>query len=329
MRKAISTLALVAILAIAVAIAALIAFSWSGAETAGKTPKPTRSIVIDGSSTVYPITEAVAEAFTKKNPDVVVTVSISGTGGGFKRFVVGETDINDASRRITPEEAEEARRNGVEWVEIPVAIDGLVIAVNKGNTWVDCLSIEELKRIWEPGSKVVKWSDVRDGWPEERIRLYGPGPDSGTFDYFTERVVGKAKASRTDYVASEDDNVLVAGVEAELYSLAYFGYAYYYQARDRIRAVPVNSGEGCVEPSYETIRTFKYPLSRPLFLYVNEERLKSKPELMAFIEFYLENAVELVSKVGYTPFPRTYYERALEKIRAGEYEGLLKLAIGG
>ena len=292
------------------------------------TPQELRGdIIIDGSSTVYPITEAVAEAFMELFPDVSVTVGISGTGGGFKRFVTGESDVNDASRRIEELEMEIARENGVEWIEIPIAIDGLTVAVNMANDWVDCLTIEELKAIWEPGSRVRRWNDVRPEWPDAEIRLYGPGPDSGTFDFFTAKVVGREKASRTDYVASEDDNVLVAGLEAEKYALGYFGYAYYVENRDRIRAVPINADGECVEPSDETIKSFQYPLSRPIFIYVNKEYFEQKPHLQRFVYFYLEKAEGFVEQVGYTPFSELYYRRAVALIKEGVYDRLLDIAL--
>ena len=287
------------------------------------------AVSIDGSSTVYPVTEAVAEAFMERYPGVVVTVGVSGTGGGFKRFVRGETDINDASRPITQVEAELARENGVEWVEIPVALDGLTIIVNSGNTWVDCLTLEELRMIWEPGSRVRFWSDVRPGWPREEIRLYGPGPDSGTFDYFTERVVGEAGSSRTDYIASEDDNVLVEGVSRERYSLGYLGYAYYVENRDRVRAVPIDGGDGCVAPTDESIASGRYPLSRPLYIYVNRKRVEGRAELREFVAFYLREAPRLVPRVGYTPFPERYYRVAEALVRAGVYEDFAEIAFRG
>uniref|UniRef100_A0A7C5U4I7 PstS family phosphate ABC transporter substrate-binding protein n=1 Tax=Caldiarchaeum subterraneum TaxID=311458 RepID=A0A7C5U4I7_CALS0 len=305
----------------------------AGAVTITATPGPTTvqlagSIEIDGSSTVYPITEAVAEAFMKIHRNVDIKVGISGTGGGFKRFVIGETDINDASRPITKSEAEAAAKNGIEWFEVPIAIDALVVVVNKAATWVDCIAISELKRIWEPESKVRLWSDVRPEWPAQPIRLYGPGPDSGTFDYFTERVVGKAKASRTDYIASEDDNVLVAGVERETYALGYFGYAYYPEAKDKIKALKVQddeAGGACIEPGDETAKTFVYPLARPLFLYVSKKAWDTKPHLREFIYFYLENGPAFVKKVQYTPFPDHYYVKALALIKSGIYTGLYEL----
>ncbi|MDW8360479.1 MAG: PstS family phosphate ABC transporter substrate-binding protein, partial [Candidatus Caldarchaeum sp.] len=269
-----------------------------------------------------------AEAFMKLNPKVDISVGISGTGGGFKRFVVGETDINDASRPITKAEAETAAKNGIQWFEVPVAIDALVIVVNTRNNWVDCITISELKRIWEPNSTVRTWRDIRPEWPAQPIKLYGPGPDSGTFDYFTERVVGKAKASRTDYIASEDDNVLVAGVEREQYALGYFGYAYYPEAKDRIRPLKVRddrAGGQCIEPGDETAKTFVYPLSRPLFIYVNKKAWDTKPHLREFVYFYVENRVQFVKKVSYTPFPDHYYTKALSLLKSGIYEGLYEL----
>jgi phosphate transport system substrate-binding protein len=287
-------------------------------------------IEIDGSSTVYPITEAAAEEFMKRYPGVKISVGISGTGGGFKRFVIGETDINDASRPITRSEAEAAAKNGIEWIEVPIAIDGLAVVVNIRNDWVDCLTVSELREIWKPDSKVTKWSDIRPNWPNQPILLYGPGPDSGTFDYFTERVVGKAKSSRTDYVASEDDAVLVAGVEAERYALGYFGYAYFVEARDRIRVVPVRddaiAGAGCITPTDETVGTFEYPLSRPLFIYVSKKSWETKPALREFVIFYIENGVQLVRKVGYTPLPAEYYSAATILLKNGIIDKLYTLA---
>ncbi len=289
-------------------------------------------IEIDGSSTVYPITEAAAEEFMKLYPGVKISVGISGTGGGFKRFVTGETDINDASRPITRSEAETAAKNGVEWIEVPVAIDGLAVVVNIRNDWVDCLTISELREIWKPDSTVTRWSDIRPNWPNQPILLYGPGPDSGTFDYFTERVIGKAKSSRTDYVASEDDNVLVAGVESEPNALGYFGYAYFVEARDRIKVVPVRddakAGAGCVTPTDETVKTFEYPLSRPLFIYVSKKSWETKPWLREFVIFYVENGVRLALKVGYTPLPEEYHRAATILLRNGIVDKLYTLASG-
>ncbi len=299
------------------------------AVTAATTPfELSGEITIDGSSTVYPLTEAAAIAFMQRYPKVSITIGISGTGGGFKRFVIGETDINDASRPILKAEHEKAVKNGIGWIEIPIAIDALVVAVNRENDWVRCITISELRKIWEPNSTVRLWSDVRPEWPNQPIKLYGPGPDSGTFDYFTERVVGKIKASRTDYIASEDDNVLVAGVEAEKYALGYFGYAYYPAAKDRIRPLLIKddlAGGECVEPNDETASTFKYPLARPLFIYVSKRSWETKPHLREFVIFYVENGANLARQVGYTPMPEHYYKKAAALLKAGIFDGLYEL----
>jgi phosphate transport system substrate-binding protein len=265
------------------------------------------SIAIDGSSTVYPITEAVAEEFGKGNPSCKVTVGISGTGGGFKKFVAGQIDISDASRPIKKEEVEKALEGNVEFIELPVAYDGLTVVVNKKNSWCDKLTVEELKKIWEPGSKVKNWSEVRQGWPSKPIKLYGPGTDSGTFDYFTEAVCGKSGASRSDYTASEDDNVIVTGVAGDEAGLGYFGLAYYEENADKLKAVPIDGGKGAVEPSLSTVKSGKYaPLSRPLFIYVNKFRVK-RPEVDTFVSFYLKNAGKLAKEVGYIPLPDEDY----------------------
>jgi phosphate transport system substrate-binding protein len=272
------------------------------------------TIEIDGSSTVFPITQAVAEEFQNDNPDVRVNVGISGTGGGMKRFTVGETDINDASRPIKDSEKENAENNNIEYYEIKVAIDGLAVIVNKDNDFVDYLTTEELKKIWEPGSSVKKWSDVRSEWPEQSIRLYGPGTDSGTFDYFTDVIVGEEGASRPDFTASEDDNVLVQGIAGDTHALGYFGYAYYIENTDKLKIVPIDSGNGPVIPSDETINAGQYaPLSRPLFIYVNRESL-NRPEVKEFIIYYMEYANLLVSEVGYTPYPDSEYEKIIDLI---------------
>jgi phosphate transport system substrate-binding protein len=300
--------------------------------TAGGAATPVKlsgKIVIDGSSTVYPLTEAAAEEFMKLHRDVQITVGISGTGGGFKRFVIGETDINDASRPILKSEAETAAKHGVEWIEVPVAIDGLVVVVNPQNNWVDCITISELREIWKPDSKITRWNQIRPEWPDAPIKLYGAGPDSGTFDYFTERVVGKAKASRTDYVASEDDNVLAEGVASEKYALGYFGYAYYYENPGRLKALKVKDdavpGAECVEPNDDTVSRFVYPLSRPLFIYVNKKMWNEKPALREFVIFYVENGARFAKKVGYTPLPADYYKVAAALLRAGMLDGLYGL----
>ncbi len=279
-------------------------------------------IQVDGSSTVYPITEAMAEEFQREHPNVRITVGISGTGGGFKKFCSGETDISDASRPIKPSEIEACKANGVEFIELPVAFDALSVVVNPQNDWVDYLTVEELRLIWAPESqgKITKWSQVRAGWPDEEMHLFGPGTDSGTFDYFTAAIVGKEGASRGDYQASEDDNVLVQGVANDKYALGYFGLAYYMENKDVLKAVPIddgnpNNGDGPIPPSPETVLDGKYqPLSRPIFIYVSTKAAE-RPEVQAFIRFYLDptNAETLVPEVGYVPLPEKVYELALNR----------------
>ncbi len=274
-------------------------------------------VQIDGSSTVYPITEAVAEEFQKTQKDIKVTVGISGTGGGFKRFVRGEIDINNASRPVKSSELEACQQNGIEFIELPIAFDALAVVVNPKNTWVDYLTVEELKRIWEPEAqgKQIRWSDIRPGWPDKPITLFGPGVDSGTFDYFTEAIIGEAGKSRGDYVASEDDNVLVQGVSQDEYALGYFGLAYYLENKDILRAVPIDNGNGPVAPTPENVENGTYqPLSRPLFIYVNRKSA-DREEVEKFVTFYLENAADLVKEVGYVPLPKRAYELALERFK--------------
>ncbi|HXF73407.1 MAG TPA: PstS family phosphate ABC transporter substrate-binding protein [Actinomycetota bacterium] len=258
------------------------------------------TVVADGSSTVFPITQAVAEEFTSRHPGVEVSVGVSGTGGGFEKFCAGETDLQDASRPIEPEEERACEANGVRYVQLEVALDGLSVVVNPANDWAECLSVEQLKAIWEPGSRIDDWSEVPGaGFPSHPLTLYGPGTDSGTFDYFTDVIVGEEGASRSDYTASEDDNVLVRGVEGDEGALGYFGYAYYEQNRDGLRVLAIDGGDGCVEPTRETIQSGEYaPLSRPLFVYVSEAAL-SKPQVVAFVDLYLHLAPDLVPQVGY------------------------------
>ncbi len=257
------------------------------------------TIEIDGSSTVFPVSEAVAEEFHKLHPDVRVNVGVSGTGGGFKRFTVGEIDISDASRHIKDGEAQVAMDNGIEYYPLRVAMDGMSVMVSPENDFVECLSTDQLKMIWEPGSTVSKWSDVDPSWPDGKIALYGPDTDSGTFDYFTEEIMGEAQLSRADYTASADDNVLVQGIAGGRYSLGYFGYSYYQENMDKLKLVAVDSGNGCVLPTAESIENGTYsPLSRPLFIYVSKKSLE-RPEVKAFVEFYLEHAADLAQEVGY------------------------------
>jgi phosphate transport system substrate-binding protein len=274
----------------------------------------TGAVSIDGSSTVFPVSQAIAEEFMKENPGVQVTVSESGTGGGFKKWTVGEIDIADASRPIKDEEKQTAAKKNIQPVEIPVAYDGIAIVVNKANTFAKELTVEELKKIWEPNSKVKMWSDVRPEWPKQPIKLYGPGTSSGTFEYFTEEIVGEPKKSRTDYTASEDDNALVKGVEGDQYSLGYFGFAYYIENKDKLGLVKVDSGKGPIEPTEKTIMDGTYaPLSRPIFIYPSSEALK-RPEVKAFVEYYLETAKTIVSEVGYVPLPDAEYQKSVEKL---------------
>jgi len=265
----------------------------------GKTERQT--VRIDGSSTVYPITQAVAEEYLKVNPQVAATVGVSGTGGGFKKFTQGEIDICDASRGIKDSEREACEKAGIEFIELIVAYDGLAVVIHPENTAIKCLTVDQLKQLWEPASKISKWSDLNPDWPAEVINLYGPGTDSGTFDYFTKAIVGEEKSSRTDYTASEDDNQLVRGVAEDKYALGYFGYAYYAENSDSLKLLGVDGGDGCVTPSTQTVREGSYkPLSRPLFLYVRKSSL-AQPHVAEFLRFYLENAAKLATEVGYVP----------------------------
>ncbi len=275
------------------------------------------SIAIDGSSTVFPISEAVAEEFQKQYPDVKVTVGISGTGGGFKKFLNKETDISNASRPIKSSEQELADKNGVTYIELPVAFDGLSVLVNPQNDWVDYLTVEELKKIWEPGSTVKRWSDIRPNWPNEEIKLFGPGHDSGTFDYFTEAINGEEGAARADFMASEDDNVLVTGIAGDRYALGFFGFAYYEENKDKLKLVPIDGGNGAVAPSAQTIMDGTYaPLSRPIFIYVRSD-VMDRPEIKEFIRFYMTEAKNLVREVGYIPLTDELYELALKRFEEG------------
>jgi phosphate transport system substrate-binding protein len=277
-----------------------------------------KMVKIDGSSTVYPISEAVAEEFQKKT-GVKVTVGESGTGGGFKKFCRGETDISDASRPISQKEMDACKEAGVQYIELPVAYDALTIVVNSKNAWVKSFTVEELKKIWAPGSSVKNWNQVNPTYPNQPLQLFGPGTASGTFDYFTEAVNGKAKSSRTDYTPSEDDNVLVQGVVGNAGGLAYFGYAYYEENKDKLRAIPViaKGTTTPVLPSPEAVMNGTYqPLSRPLFIYVNATAAAFRPEVKAFVNFYLENAPKLVKEVKYVPLPNDDYAAVTEHFKA-------------
>ena len=284
---------------------------------AGATDPVKGSVAADGSSTVYPITEAVAEEFQKANPGVRVTVGISGTGGGFKKFCSGETDVCDASRPIKPTEVALCRKNEIDYIELPVAYDGLAILANMQNDWASCVTVKELELLWKPEAqgKVTRWSQVRPGWPDKDIHLFGPGVDSGTYDYFTEAIVGKEHASRGDFQSSEDDNTLVQGIASDKYALGFFGVAYYEENRAKLRLLGVDdekdgNGKGCILPSQETVEKGLYqPLARPLFVYVTKPAA-DRPVVQAFVEFYLQNAPNLVREVGYVPLPAEAYTLA-------------------
>lgn len=278
------------------------------------------NIQIDGSSTVYPVTEAIAEEFRAEAPNVRVTVGVSGTGGGMKKFGRGEIDIVNASRTMSEAEKAAAQENNIAFLELPVAYDGLTVVVHPENNWVNEITVAELKKIWEPEAQgtITRWNQIRPEWPNEEIHLYGAGVESGTYDYFTEAIVGKSHSSRGDYTASEDDNVLVQGVSTDPNALGFFGYAYYEENKAKLKAVPVNdedetNGKGAILPSLETVKDGTYaPLSRPLFIYVNS-KAAVRPEVVAFVNFYLENAPELSEEVGYIQMPAEVYEEQLTK----------------
>ena len=274
------------------------------------------TIEVDGSSTVYPISEAVAEEFNKLYPKVRVNVGVSGTGGGFKRFTTGETDISNASRHLKiPEETDIAKENEIEYVELRLGTDGLSVMVSPSNDFVECLTMNELKMIWEPGSEINNWNQVRSDFPDQKMRLYGPDTDSGTFDYFTEEVMGEAQLSRADYTASADDNVLIQGIAGDKGSLGYFGYAYYQESKDKLKLVAVDSGTGCVLPGPETIKSGEYsPLSRPLFIYVNLNSME-RLEVGAFVDFYMKHGAELTNEVGYIASDESVYADNKAKLK--------------
>ncbi|MCI0346147.1 MAG: PstS family phosphate ABC transporter substrate-binding protein [Chloroflexi bacterium] len=300
--------------ALAIGAAVLIAACGAGS-SAPSTDALGGTVTIDGSSTVYPITEIAAEDFIAANPGVQVPVSLSGTGGGFQKFCRGETDINDASRPIKEDDDAEGvacAANGIEFVKLQVAIDGLSVVVNPANDWATCLMVEELSTIYGPDSpEDLQWSDVRAGFPDQPVVRFMPGADSGTFDYFTEEINGELDASTSFGQQSEDDNVLVSGVAGDSNAIAYFGYAYFVENQESVRAIGVDGGSGCVEPTDETINSNEYaPLSRPLFIYPDVGKARERPELKAFVDFYLENAVALASEVGYVGLPDDLLQEA-------------------
>jgi phosphate transport system substrate-binding protein len=286
-------------------------------------PVATAQVVkVDGSSTVFPVTEAVAEDFQKaKKGAIKVTVGISGTGGGFKKFCRGETDVSNASRPILKQEMADCKAAGIEYFELPVAFDALTVVINPKNNFIKTLTVAELKKMWEPGAqgKVTRWNQVNPAWPDAPIKLFGPGADSGTFDYFTEAIVGKSKSSRGDFTASEDDNVLVQGVSRDVNGLGYFGYAYYIENKDKLKAVPIVNEKGQpVEPSMEAVLKGTYsPLARPIFIYVNAKSL-GKPEVKEFVEYYMKHGAKLAREVKYVPLPEVAYTTGLDHLQKGK-----------
>jgi phosphate transport system substrate-binding protein len=293
--------------------------------TTAATSAQQRIISVDGSSTVFPITEAMAEEFQKANRGIKVTVGIGGTGGGFKKFCRGETDISNASRPISVKEREDCKKNNVEYIELPIALDALTVMVNPRNDWVTELTVAELKKIWEPEAqgKIVNWKQVRSSFPDRPLRLYGAGVDSGTYDYFTAAIVGKEHSSRGDFTASEDDNVLVQGISGDINALGFFGLAYYLENTSKLKAVAIKPKEDskAVLPSVESARDGSYqPLSRPIFIYVSKKSVDAKPEVATFVEFYLDkkNSLKLVKEVGYVPLPDNAYDVFLRRFKARE-----------
>lgn len=275
-------------------------------------------VKIDGSSTVYPVTEAVAEEFQKANKGLKVTVGVSGTGGGFKKFCRGETDISNASRPISASEMADCKKIGVEYFELPVAFDALTVVINPRNTWLKQATVAELKKMWEPAAqgKVMRWNQINPTWPDQPMKLFGAGSDSGTFDYFTEAIVGKSKSSRGDFTASEDDNVLVQGVSGDVNALGYFGYAYYAENTNKLKALPIveKDGKPAVSPSAETVIAGTYqPLARPIFIYINAKSL-AKPEVKKFVDFYMTQGAKMAKEVKYVPLPAAIYTSNIKHI---------------
>jgi len=285
-------------------------------------PAAAQVVKIDGSSTVYPVTEAVAEEFQKANRGLKVTVGVSGTGGGFKKFCRTETDVANASRPISASEMKACKEAGVEYFELPVAFDALTVVINPKNTWLKQATVAELKKMWEPAAqgKITRWNQVNPQWPDQPIKLFGAGSDSGTFDYFTEAIVGKSKSSRGDFTASEDDNVLVQGVAGDVNAIGYFGYAYYAENAGKLKALPIVEKEGkpAVSPSEATVLNGSYqPLARPIFIYVNAKSMV-KPEVKKFVDFYLANAAKMAKEVKYVPLPADAYKTAAEHVAKGK-----------
>ena len=289
---------------------AIVAIS-CGENKGDKKSELTGKVEIDGSGTVFPVSEAVAEEFLAIEPRVKVTVGESGTGGGFKKFGTGVTDISNASREIKENEIALCKENGIEYIQLTVALDGITVVVNKDNTWAKTMTTEELKKLWEPNSTVKMWSDIRAEWPKEEIHLYGPNTSHGTYDFFTEVIMGESGASRTDYNAVSDYNVAVQGIEKDVNALGYFGLSYYEENKDKLGVVGIDNGKGSVLPSIETVANNEYaPLSRSLFIFVNKKSAQ-RPEVEKFINFYLENAPQLSKEVGYVPMPQSGYDEQI------------------
>jgi phosphate transport system substrate-binding protein len=276
----------------------------------GSKQQPPNVVRIDGSSTVFPITEAIAKEYNQKNDqEIQAKVEVSGTTGGFKKFCAGEIDINDASRPITKEEMAACDKAGIRYSELPIAFDALTVVVNPQNTWAKDITIEELKKMWEPSAegKITNWKQIRSSYPDKPLRLFGAGKDSGTYDYFNEVTIGQ-KNSRKDYVASEDDNAIVQGVGQDPNALGYLGFSYYEEKSNQLKALGIENGKGSILPSRENVEKAQYqPLARPLFIYVNQQAAQSKPEVLAFVRFYLDNASRLVSSTGDIPLPQEAY----------------------
>jgi phosphate transport system substrate-binding protein len=278
----------------------------------------TGNIRVDGSSTVAPLLSFAAERFRRQEPKVRVSVGTSGTGGGFERFCRGETDLSNASRPIEDDEKQLCEKNRVGWIELQVANDGISVVVNKENTWAKCLTVDQLKKIWEPNSSVKSWKDIDPSFPDEKLSLYGAGTDSGTFDYFTEAIVGEEGASRTDYTPSEDDNVTVQGVSGQKGALGYFGLSYYLENEAKVTALGVDGGDGCVQPSVQTVQDGSYkPLARPLFAYVNEDALAEKPAVDPFLTFLLDNQATLTRGAKFVPMTQQQLEKSRTAFDAG------------
>lgn len=319
-------------------VAAFLSSCGGGAKTENAGASEKTSIKVDGSSTVFPISEAVSEEFEIENPTVQITANASGTGAGFKKFIRNEIDVTGASRPIKASEDKDCAANNIQYLEIPIAYDGLAIVVSKENTWADNLTVAELKKIWEPAAKgtITHWDQVRAGWPHEKINLYGAGTESGTFDYFTEAIVGEARSCRTDYTASEDDNGLVSGVAGDKYSLGYFGYAYFFENQDKLKLVAIDdtddaNGKGAVLPTIETIVNGTYqPLSRPLLIYINKVS-SERPEVKKFVNYYIDNAQTLVPETGYVALSPEAYKLVKARFETGTTGSLfltLKTTVG-